>query len=79
MALWNEPEVVAEAFSINSAKSVMNLSNPYRVGSGELTVFYNGLIAVLGIDYNEVNPYTIQFQYACQPGDTVICHIRRLG
>lgn len=75
---WNEPYNRQEAFYITEPKRIINMSKKYHPGSGDLLVFYNGVLAIRDVQYKEVNAYTIEFLFDLGVEDTVICQLQKL-
>ena len=76
---WNEAYAKGHSVTINS-HGVETVTSPvrYQPKSGDLTVYYNGLYAVLDKDYIEVSPYSIKFLYELDKGDVVVFHVQKL-
>lgn len=53
-------------------QTVIKLNHPYVMGSGELMVYLNGMVAVLGEDYDETDNTTITFRFQLSSQDVVI-------
>lgn len=79
MAIWNQPDGYEQLFEITTDTTVFNLDTSYAPGTRELSVWLNGLPAIRGRDYIEVNSLTIQFNYTVKAGDTVLCRITKQG
>lgn len=75
---WNEPYAHSEPMMISSRQRVVTSPHRFYPGSGDLTVYYNGLYAVLGVDYKEITPYSIEFLYDLEIDDTVVFHYQKL-
>jgi hypothetical protein len=75
---WKEPYVHVETKEITSKTRTITLQRKYHPGQGDLVVYYNGMYAVIGKDYTELSPYTVEFLYDLQPGDTVVFHYQKL-
>ena len=78
MAKWNEPYNNQDTFNITETSRVLNLDTRYHPESGDLLVFYNGVLARRNIDYKEINAYTIEFNYDLEAGDVVFCQLQKL-
>jgi hypothetical protein len=50
----------------------ITLSHPYELGKNALTVYLNGILAVPGTDYVEVDQFKIQFLYQLSSQDVVV-------
>lgn len=76
---WNESYANGQAVTI-SADGMKTVTSPlrYTPGAGDLSVYYNGLYAVLGGDYKEISPFTIEFNYPLKKDDVVVFHIQKL-
>lgn len=48
------------------------LDHPYLVGQNELTVYLNGMLAVIEMDYIEVDEITIRFNFQLSNDDVII-------
>ena len=77
--VWNELSLVEEAICVTETKSVFTLTNQYKVGMGELEVYYNGLRALKDFEYEEVNANTVRFLFNLNPPDIAIFRITRFG
>ncbi len=75
---WNEPYVDIKVAEVNEPQRIVTTPRRYHVGSGDLTVYYNGSYAVKGKDYEEISPYSIGFLYDLEPGDKIIFHYQKL-
>jgi hypothetical protein len=78
VAEWKEPYVAVEPITITSKTRVVNLPRRYHPGQGDLVIYYNGMYAVPGYDYNELTPFSIEFTYDLEPLDTVVAHYQKL-
>lgn len=58
-------------FAVDGQTDII-LDHPYLVGQGELAVFLNGMLAVIGEDYTEVDEVTIRFAFQLSSDDIVI-------
>lgn len=76
---WNESYKKGMPVTV-AADGVKLVTSPIRYSptQGDLTVFYNGLYAVLDVDYIEVSPYSIEFKYPLEQGDVVVFHVQKL-
>ncbi|MCX7610335.1 MAG: hypothetical protein N2043_01950 [Ignavibacterium sp.] len=71
---WNEPYRFVERYVIGNdipLDNVIQLTKKYRKGKNELKVFYNGLSAMNGREYEELDNRTIRFLVDLQPGDEI--------
>lgn len=75
---WNEPYVHREVVEITTARDTINLPKRYHPGQGDITVFYNGLYAVIDKEYLESSPWSIKFTFTLEPGDVVVVHYQKL-
>lgn len=76
---WKEPYIHVEPMTIATAgQKVVTTPHRYYPGQGDLTVYYNGMYAVKGIDYKEITPYSIEFLFALEKDDTVVFHYQKL-
>lgn len=48
------------------------LDTPYIVGADELSIYLNGMMAVAGQDYDEIDAVTIRFRYQLSSEDIII-------
>ena len=76
---WNEAYAQSNSVVVN-ADGLEVVTSPVRYSpkSGDLTVYYNGLYAVLDKDYIEVSPYSIKFLYPLNKDDVVSFHVQKL-
>jgi hypothetical protein len=75
---WKEPYVKAETVEITSITNIVTAPRRYHPGQGDLIIYLNGFYAILGKDYNEITPYTIQFLYDLEINDVVVFHYQKL-
>lgn len=76
---WNEPYVHTETVTINNPNQrIVTTPKRYHVGSGDLIIYYNGFYAIKNKDYKEITPYSIEFLYDLEVGDTVVFHYQKL-
>lgn len=76
---WNEAYAEASSVVINAdGIEVVTSTIRYSPKMGDLTVYYNGLLAVLDKDYIEVSPYSIKFLYPLHKDDVVSFHVQKL-
>lgn len=75
---WNEPYVHVETVDIMSVRRSITLPKRYMPGQGDLIVFYNGVYAIKGKDYDEISPFSVEFKYDLEPEDTVVFHYQKL-
>lgn len=75
---WNEPYKISNSVDIMGVQRVVTTPSRYMPGQGDLTVYYNGLYAIQGKDYVELTPYSIEFLYDVEEGDTVVFHHQKL-
>lgn len=79
---WNEPYRYVEQYVIGGSSLVsttpiptgqrtIHLNTRYLVGLGDIKVYYNGVSAVKGREYEEVDPYTIYFNFDLIEGDII--------
>jgi hypothetical protein len=74
---WKEPYTEEQIFEITSGRDTLMLDKRYHPGQGDLTVYYNGFLAVKGKDYEETSPWSIKFLFMLNPGDKVVCKIQK--
>lgn len=58
-------------FAVDGQTDVV-LDHPYLVGQGEIAVFLNGILSVIGEDYIELDEYRIQFTFQLSSDDIII-------
>lgn len=75
---WNEPYVHTEAIHVSSVQRVVTTPRRFHPGMGDLIVYYNGIYAIKGDDYEEISPYSIEFNYNLEVGDIVLFHYQKL-
>ena len=75
---WNEPYLSQTVIRIVSTKNVINLQERYHPGSGDISVFVNGLLAAKDIDYIEASPWSLQFNFDLELDDTVVVQYQKL-
>lgn len=59
----------------SEGQTVVNSFTPaglsYEVGTGQITVFVNGVLQTLGVNYTETSINSIAFLAALEPGDNI--------
>lgn len=58
--------------TVEAPQSVFKTDKPFALGQHALSVFVNGMISYVDDHYKEVDPLTIEFNEALEPGDTVL-------
>ncbi len=76
---WNEPYNDEEIHTVIEPTQIFNLKQGYHPGLGDLTVFFNGVVAVRNQDYLELNALTVQFTFDVIPEDVIIFRFQNLG
>lgn len=61
-----------EVHFVTNGQSDITVSHPYIVGATELRVYLNGILALLGNDYVEVDEYTIRFNFQLSEDDVIV-------
>ena len=68
---WNEPYREVDEYKIGTSTRIVNLDRKYTPGLGQIKVYYNGISAINGREYEELNSTTLLFTFDLQSGDTV--------
>lgn len=61
-----------EVYLVEDGQVEITLDSPYVVGSNTVQVYLNGMLSLLGKDYQEASETTLKFQYQLSSEDVVI-------